>query len=357
MQSNRRAFLKGAIIAGISAFTPFKSIFAQTNNLKVSRGSQVRILPKALKKGDTIGLTAPGGFIVKEDLEEAVKSLERLGFKTYYRDNVLFRYGYFAGTDKERAEDLMHMFTCNSVDAIMCVRGGYGSNRVLDLLDFETIRQHPKALIGYSDITSLINAFYQKLSLVGFHGPVAISDFNDFTIHSFEKVLMSAKKHYKYSNKREKDKDEDVTFNQYTIVDGQAQGVLVGGNLVMLETLIGTDYEPDFTDKIVFLEEVDEKPYRIDRIITHLMMATNLNKAAGVVLGVFKACVIDEEEKDESFNLRQVLTERFISIGIPCFYGMPFGHVRNKITLPVGIKARMDARKRTLTLIEPAVLA
>ncbi|MCF6239912.1 MAG: LD-carboxypeptidase [Bacteroidales bacterium] len=355
MQYNRRFFLKtAALVSVMGTFASAENLLAQseqTSNLFLER-----ILAKSLKKGDTLGLTAPGGYITQEELSDAVATLEELGFKTYHTDAVLYRYGYFAGTDRQRADDLMHMFTNPDVDAILCVRGGYGSNRILDLLDFEIIKQNPKALIGYSDITSLINAFYKKIGLVAFHGPVAISSFNDFTVKSFEKVLMKGKKQFKYSNKRQENTENDTEFDQYTITQGAAEGILAGGNLVMLETLIGTEYEPDFENKIVFLEEVHEKPYRIDRMITHLLMATNLSKAAGIVLGIFKSCDIDNDESEESFTLKQVLIDRFAGLNIPCFYGMPFGHVRNKITLPVGIRAKMDANKKSLMLIEAAVL-
>jgi len=354
MQNSRRFFLKSAAaFAATGALAPMEQIFAQTPN--VQKINFDRILPKALKKGDTLGLTAPGGYISEEELTDSIAAVESLGFKAYYTDAVLYRHGYFAGTDEQRAKDLMHMFSKKEVNGILCVRGGYGSNRVLDLLDYEVIKSNPKALIGYSDITSLINAFYVKLGLVGFHGPVAISDFNDFTVKSFKKVLMKPKKKYKYSSKRQEDTDENSDYDQYTVTGGQAEGILAGGNLVMIETLIGTEYEPDFENKIVFLEEIKEKPYRIDRLITHLLQATNLSKAAGIVLGIFRGCDIEEDEKDGSFTLREVIFDRLAHLNIPCYYGMPFGHVSNKITLPVGIHARMDADKMSLMLTEPAV--
>jgi muramoyltetrapeptide carboxypeptidase len=355
MQYNRRFFLKNAFaFSALGALAPIESVFGQTH--QSTKLFPERILPKSLKKGNTLGLTAPGGYITEDELQEAIATLKDLGFKTYHTDKVLNRYGYFAGTDQQRAEDLMHMFSHKDVDAILCVRGGYGSNRILDLLDFDTIRKNPKALIGYSDITSLINAFYKKLGLIGFHGPVAISSFNDFTVKSFENVLMKAKNRYKYSNKRQEDTENNSEYDQYTITGGKAEGILIGGNLVMIETLIGTEYEPDFENKIVFLEEISEKPYRIDRLITHLLMASNIKKAAGIVLGIFKDCNIDEDESEGSFTLKQVLFDRFANLGIPCYYGMPFGHVRNKITIPIGIRAKMNADKHSLILTEKAVL-
>lgn len=321
-----------------------------------SKGSDLaKILPKHLVKGDTLGLVSPGGFITEEQLEETIDSVEKLGFKAYYRESVTARDGFFGGTDKVRADDLMHMFTNKNVAGILCTRGGYGSNRILDLVDFELIKQNPKALIGYSDITSLLVAIYQKTGLVGFHGPVGISTFNEYSTKSFEKVLLKPKKRYKYPYERENKSENNTDFDKYTIIEGKAEGELIGGNLVMLRTLIGTEYEPDFENKIVFIEEISEKPYKIDRMLTHLLMATNLAKAKGIVLGIFHKCDIDPEDTEGSFSLKEVLTERLVGLNIPCFYGMPFGHVSNKITLPVGVTAKMNAEKQNLVLIEAAV--
>lgn len=350
MENNRRNFIKNlAAGTAIAALAPINIAWksAETNLTK--------ILPRHLEKGNTLGLVSPGGFITDEELKETVETVEKLGFKAYYRPSVTAREGYFGGSDKLRADDLMHMFTNNKVDAILCTRGGYGSNRILNLLDFDAIKQNPKALIGYSDITSLLVAIYQKTGLVGFHGPVGISTFNEYSTKSFGKVLFKPKKRYKYPYEREEDTENNTDFDKYTITSGKAEGELIGGNLVMLRTLIGTGYEPDFENKIAFIEEISEKPYRIDRMLTHLFMATNLAKAKAVVLGIFYKCDIDPEDTDESFTLKEVLTERLSSLNIPCFYGMPFGHVSNKITLPIGIRAKMNADKQTLAITEPAV--
>jgi muramoyltetrapeptide carboxypeptidase len=353
--STRRTFIKNiAIGTSVAALAPLN--VSWKNSTEIKSANIEKIFPKRLKKGDTIGLVSPGGFIDDDQLEESVKNIEKLGFKPYYRDIVTAREGYFGGTDKVRANDLMHMFTNKSVDAILCTRGGYGSNRILDLLDFEKIRQNPKALIGYSDVTSLLIAIYQKTGLIGFHGPVGISTFNEFSVKSFEKVLIKAKKQYKYANEREKDTEKNSDYDKYTITKGKAEGNLIGGNLVMLTTLIGTKYEPDFENKIVFMEEIREKPYKIDRMITHLLMATNIAKASGIILGIFNKCDIDKDEIEESYTLKEALYKRLSSLNLPCFYGMPFGHVSNKITLPVGVIAKMNADKQTLTLTEAAVM-
>jgi len=352
VKNNRRRFIK-SLVAGttVTALAPINIAWKDIE----PTADIFKILPKHLEKGDTLGLVSPGGFITEEQLAETIKTVEKLGFKAYYRASVTAREGYFGGSDKVRADDLMHMFTNKNVGGILCTRGGYGSNRILDLLDFEAIKQNPKVLIGYSDITSLLVAIYQKTGLVGFHGPVGISTFNEYSTKSFEKVLYKPKKRYKYAYEREKDSENNSDFDKYTISPGKAEGELIGGNLVLLRTLIGTEYEPDFENKIVFIEEIREKPYKIDRMLTHLLMATNLAKAKGIVLGIFNKCDIDTEDAGESFTLKEVLIERLSTLNMPCFYGMPFGHVSNKITLPLGITAKMNADKQSLILTEAAV--
>ncbi|OQY03811.1 MAG: hypothetical protein B6I20_04225 [Bacteroidetes bacterium 4572_117] len=353
----RRKFVK--TIAFSSLLAPISAINISWKNPKAKNNDPTdKILAKSLKKGDTIGLAAPGGFISKAELKEIIVKVEKLGYKAYYRKTILLKEGYFAGSDKQRADELMHMFKNHNVDGILCARGGYGSNRILDVLDYETIKQNPKILVGYSDITSLLVAIYQKTGLVGFHGPVGVSTFNEYTLKSFNKILVEAKSRYKYPYLREKNTENNTDFDKYTITPGKASGELIGGNLVMLTTLIGTKYEADFENKIVFIEEIREKPYKVDRMITHLLMSTNFAKASGIVLGIFNKCDIDGVKltTDESFTLKEILNNCLAKLNIPCFYGLPFGHVANKITIPVGIIAKMNAGKQSLKLTEAAVL-
>ena len=208
---NRRNFLKSSGILTALSFVPFSALMA--NSAKQQSEPQQRIFPQRLKEGDVIGLVTPGGPIVKEQLDEAIEKLEKLGFQTYYKVTVLSLYGYFAGPDQERADELMHMFSNKEVDAILCVRGGYGSIRILDLLDYEQIKKNPKVFIGYSDITALITSIYERTGLVAFHGPLGISSFNEFTFESFESVLMDPKKRYKYQYQRDENTDENTEFD------------------------------------------------------------------------------------------------------------------------------------------------
>jgi muramoyltetrapeptide carboxypeptidase len=350
--NTRRKFIKNAsaFVAVSMAIPAFSQLEKQEEQLSF-RSS--KLLPKRLEKGATIGLVTPGGPIRKEQLDETIEKLEKLGFKTYHTPSVLAQYGYFAGTDQQRAEDLMHHFTNKKVDAILAVRGGYGAIRILDLLDYDLIRKNPKAFIGYSDVTALLCAFYEKSGLVSFHGPVGISTFNEFSITSLEKVVIKPKRHYKFPYKREKNTAENPEHDLYTIRGGKAKGELIGGNLSVIDSMIGSKFEPNFKNKIVYLEEVHESTYKVDKMLVHLLQATNIKKASGIVLGVFAGCNKGDEPK---LSLKEAITALLKPLGIPVSYGFPFGHISTKITLPTGVKAKFNATKNTLKLLEKAVI-
>ncbi len=231
--TDRRSFLrKSGVLAAMT--------LASASGLKARDfpGTQVeRILPPRLKKGDLIGLVTPGSSVTQEQLSDCISKLEELGFRTTYNDSVLSEYGYFAGKDQERADELMEMFTREDVDAIWCVRGGYGSIRILDLLDYDQIRKHPKVFIGYSDITALLTSIYQETGLVTFHGPVGTSDFNSFSVKSMKKVLLDPKGEYKYPYKREKSTRNNPEFDRYTISGGTAEGILIGAGFNNRDTV------------------------------------------------------------------------------------------------------------------------
>ncbi|MEN8122598.1 MAG: LD-carboxypeptidase [Bacteroidota bacterium] len=348
--SNRRKFIKS--ISALTALSLAPLSYSNTSFDTKSVTQNIRIFPKRLKKGAIIGLIAPGGPITKKQLDETIEKVEQLGFKTYYTETVLSQYGYFAGKDKERADDLMNMFANENVDAILAVRGGYGAIRILDLLDYELIKQNPKVLIGYSDVTALHCAIYEQTGLITFHGPVGISSFNEFSVESLTKVLIKPKKNYRYPYEREKETDDKFEFDLYSINDGQAEGVLIGGNLSVLDSMIGSKFEPDFKNKIVYLEEISEKTYKVDKMLVHLLQATNLKSAAGIALGIFNKC---DKMDEPRLTLRQALEDLLKPLNIPIVYGLPFGHISTKITLPTGIIAKLDADKNTLKLLEKAV--
>ncbi len=348
---------RGEFVKSLAALTalsvlPVSHSVAQERKGRQSE-SNLRILPKRLEKGDLIGLVTPGGTIKSEQLTETVEKLEGFGFRTYFKESVLSEYGYLAGTDRERADELMQMFTDENVDAILCVRGGYGSIRLLDLLDYDQIQQNPKALIGYSDITALLTSIYERTGLVTFHGPMGVSSFNDFTYHSFENILMNPQRHQRYPYEREANTEGNPEYDIYTINEGKAEGKLIGGNISVLDSMIGSAYEPDFENRIVYLEEVGEQTYRVDKMLFHLLYATNIKKAAGIVMGVFDECNLNKEEP--KLTLKQAITDLLKPLGIPVSYGLSFGHIASMITIPNGIKARMNADKNTLKILEKAV--
>jgi muramoyltetrapeptide carboxypeptidase len=347
----RRSFLRRS--GAVAALTLASPAGLKAHGFKAA-AQPARILPPALKRGDTIGLVTPGSPVTQEQLSGCITELEEMGFRTTYNESVLSEYGYFAGTDRERADELMGMFTREDVDAVWCVRGGYGCIRILDLLDFNQIRKNPKVFIGYSDITALITSIFQETGLVTFHGPVGTSDFNRFTTRSVNRVLMEPRSEYQYPYRREKGTRGNPEFDHYTIAGGTAEGVLIGGNISVLDSVIGTRFEPDFENRIAYLEEIGEKTYRVDKMIFHLLSGTNLKHASGIVLGVFSGCSVNGEEP--SLSLREALDDLLKPLGIPVSYGNSFGHIKRMVTIPTGIRAAMDADHNRFRLLEPAVV-
>ncbi len=349
----RRNFIKTSAIMSAAVVTGSNTLLAK--NQPVSDDIPI-IKPNRLKKGDTVGLIVPGGYISEDELKESIENLEKLGLKTYYTDNILARNGYLGGSDKQRSDDVNHMFKNDKVDGIMCARGGYGCNRILPMLDYDAIKANPKVLVGYSDITALHNAIFAKTGLVTFHGPVGTSTFNEFSINNFVNVIMEPKQKYvlKHSDDYKKGGDYEV----YAIREGKAKGRLVGGNLSLVVTLPCTSYDVDFKDKILYLEEVDEKPYRVDRMLTELLLAGKLQEVSGIALGVFRKCdqKVGSQKGERTFSLKEVLFDRLYDLGVPVIYGLSFGHIENKYTLPFGINAELDVMNQTITLEEPAVL-
>jgi len=302
--------------------------------------------PARLQSGDTVALITPGSPITQEKLGKSLANLKALGLKAKYNPNILAKHGYLAGTDKQRLADIHSAFADQSVKAIWCIRGGYGCPRLLPKLDFKLIKKNPKILIGYSDVTALLNAIYEKTKMVSFHGPMTASDFTPFAVEHLKAVLMNARSNWVI--------DPTVLENeQYSIRSGTATGTLVGGNLSLLSALAGTPYDTCFKNKIVFIEEIGEKPYRIDRMLTQLRQGTDFKKAAAIILGVFESC--EAKETDLSLSLKETLTDRLYDLGIPVYYGFPTGHISDQCTLPIGGKAHFDAGSGKLTLINAAV--
>jgi muramoyltetrapeptide carboxypeptidase len=312
--------------------------------------------PKRLSPGDTLGVIAPAS--APPDpiaVDRAIAVLEKLGFKIKLAPHVHRRLGYLAGPDRDRASDLMAMFTDKKVDAILCVRGGYGTARLLPLLDYQAIRAHAKIFVGYSDITSLHCAFLIKAGLISFHGPMLNSEFAHadlphFTMQSFLQCLASLKTP---ANIATGYGEKTVKIIRRGIVRGQ----LIGGNLSLLCTVIGTPWQPSFKNRILFLEDVGEAPYRWDRMLTHLLNCGLLQQVAGIAIGLNADCEDPRAKTAKEYRqtLEEVLQERLVPLRIPIVTGLPFGHVPHNATLPVGVRAELDANRGELRLLESGV--
>ena len=305
------------------------------------------ILPKRLKRGDTIGVCAPAGCIKDaSEIDEFVLILKSLGFKVKIGNNVPNQYGYFSADDESRAKEFMDLVIDPSIDGIFTIRGGWGCARILEYLDFEKIKSNPKVIMGFSDFTTLLNAISTKTGLLTFHGPSGNSSWNEYSIGYIKSLLYNAEV-VKYSNLS----GTDAPIITYS--SGKATGQLYGGNLSVLCNLIGSKYLPDWKDKILVLEDVKEEPYRIDRMLTQLALSNILADVRGIVLGNFRKCFAEEPER--SFTLEEVFQQHFSSLNIPVYYGAQIGHTKNKFTVPIGMDVQIDADQGTITLLHPAV--
>lgn len=295
--------------------------------------------PNKLNKGDKIGIIAPASSCYNQDLfMEVIKILRNLGFKIEIGKSCFAREGFLAGDDFLRAEDFNNFFKRKDIDAIFCLRGGYGSIRLLDKIDWDCVRNNPKIFVGYSDITVLLNVIYDRTNIICFHGPmVGTGDLlNDINL----KMLLDSLQGNLRSNK----------VNLKCINSGQAEGIIIGGNLSVLVSLIGTKYNINFKDKILFIEEINEEPYKIDRMLQTLKYSGTFDKLKAIILGQFTNC---ESPDEKSFTLHEVFMNFFREINIPVFYGLEAGHGTTKITIPIGIKVKIEDNH--LTFLEEAV--
>lgn len=313
------------------------------------------ILPPRLKAGDTVGLICPAGAAFsKEAVQITKESMEALGLKVKLGKHVFDRMGYLAGTDQARAEDVNTMFADKSVQGILAIHGGWGCARLLPLLDYKTIQKNPKPLIGYSDITALLNAIYAKTGLVTFHGPVGSATWNKFSVDSFKEVLFDAAA-TTFQNPKEIGDNLTVTKDRITtITPGTAKGKLVGGNLTVLTAIMGSDYLPNWKDTILFLEDIDEKVYRVDRMLTQLKLAGVLDQVNGVVFGKCTDC--GPGGGYGSLTLDEVLEQHLQPLKVPVYSGAMIGHITHKFTVPVGAEAEIDATAGTIRLLNSAVV-
>jgi muramoyltetrapeptide carboxypeptidase len=307
--------------------------------------------PPALKKGDVIGIVSPASS--PDDftrIEQGVKYLESLGYRVKLGKHIFKRYGYLSSTDDERADDLNEMFADEKVKAIICVRGGYGTPRLLDKVDYNLIKKKPKIFVGYSDITALQLAIFKKTGLVTFSGPMLAvdiySNFDSFAEDFFWRILTSREKKIEIKN------PNGIELN--TLKSGKATGTLLGGNLSLIASIMGTKYQPSFNGSVLVIEDIGEEPYRIDRYLSQLKNSGVLYKINACILGQFTDCAPKEPEK--SLTLEQIFNDYLGNLKIPVISNLSYGHIPQKLTLPLGARVRVDAKRQKITIIE-SVLA
>jgi len=313
------------------------------------------IHPRRLREGDTLGLFNPSGAVYEDaPYEQTHRALRALGFQVREAPHARARYGHMAGTPEQRASDIHTLFADPTVAGLLAITGGSGANRVLPHLDYGLIGRNPKFLGGFSDLTALISAVHVKTGLVTFHSPLGRSDWNAFSIEQFRAVAMAGEPHTLRNPEPAADDPASQDGRTTTLRGGRARGPLLGGNLAVLTSLAGTPYLPLLDGAILFLEDVNEYIYRVDRMLSTLALSGALSRVAGVVLGGFSNCM-PSEGSFGTLTLAEVFRDYFGGLGVPVYSGAQFGHVQRKFTLPLGVPAEMDADAGTIRLLEPAV--
>ena len=354
---DRKTFIKNLSLASaaIPFFTEVDGMTMQNNKTYVKDPQIIR--PKALEAGDTIGIISPASAVFEtEPYAIAKENLEAMGLKVKMGKHVNTRYGHLAGTDEQRASDLNGMFKDKEVQAIIALRGGSGSARLLDKLDYDSIKNNPKIFIGYSDITALHLAIFKMTGLVTYHGPVAVSSWNPFSRAIFKDLLFKKEK-ILYKNPSEIDKNQLVeTKNRIrTIASGQVKGRLLGGNLSVLTGIMGSPYFPtDWGDKLLYLEDVGEEIYAVDRMFSQIYLAGVFSQIKGFIFGKCSGCSPGGSGYG-SLTLEEVIDHYIKPLGIPAFSGAMIGHITDNDTIPNGIEASLDADKGIIQLLNPAV--
>ncbi|RDY24693.1 LD-carboxypeptidase [Romboutsia maritimum] len=294
---------------------------------------------RGLKIGDTIGIVAPSGPLKKGNLEEIKSKIESYGYKVNIGKSCYLNYkGYLAGEDYIRAKDIEKMFLDDSINAIMCLRGGYGSTRILNMINYKIISENPKIFIGFSDITALHIAFNQKCNLTTYHGIMASTsiEWDDFTYKSLIETI-----NFKRELNIRNPKGEEIK----TFCRGISQGILVGGNLSLLASTLGTEYEINTKNKILFIEEIGEYIYRIDRMLTHLDLAGKFKDCSGIIYGDFKDCI---KSSPDDCEIIEILKEISLKYNKPSVYNIKSGHCMPMITIPLGGECILNASEKTI---------
>jgi len=309
------------------------------------------IKPGKLKKGDLIGLISPASSPNDENLiASGVKYLEEMGYQTLLGKNVGKIRGYLAGTDEERVKDIHQMFGDKKVKAIFCLRGGYGAFRLLDKIDYKIIRNNPKIFVGFSEITALQMAFLRKANLITFAGPMVLPNLSNevstYTEENFWRMITSNKKPGKIKFPK--------IYRLSLISPNEVSGIIVGGNLAVFTSLLGTGYLPDLKNKIIFLEDVSEPPYKIDRMFNQLKLNNVFKKVKGIILGSFVDCNEPDKEK-KTLTLAEVCDDYLKTMNIPVIRSFPHGHIKDMVTLPIGTRIKLNATNGFVEFAESSV--
>jgi muramoyltetrapeptide carboxypeptidase len=318
-------------------------------------GSKPLVRPPRLARGSRIALVAPAGpLLERDDLTRAQALCRALDYEPVLAAHAGGHYGYFSGTDADRLADLNAAFRDPAIDAVWCIRGGYGVTRILDGVDFGALAARPRPVLGYSDITALLAAIVRRAGIVAFHAPTARAEMPPFTRRHFARVLTDPTPGKALEPLPA---PADVLLPQanrvVTLHGGVAEGPLAGGNLSLLQCLIGSPYFPDLDGALLVLEDVNEDLYRIDRMLAHLRMIGALAQLAGVLVGRFTG--LKRHMNDGALGVDDVLDHYFGPLGVPVAIGLPVGHIDDQWTIPLGVRARFDADAGTVSLLEPAV--
>lgn len=290
----------------------------------------------------------------REEVEIVTEAMQALGLKPVLGPHLLDRYGYLAGRDRDRAADVNQFFADDRIAAVMPMRGGWGSARILPYLDYDSIRRNPKVIIGFSDITALLLGIYAKTGLITFHGPHGVTSWLPRQTDYFRRVLFEGEVLTYTNPSDDSPRLMQVQHRIQTLTSGTARGKLIGGNLSVLSAIAGSPYLPSFEGAILFLEDINENVYRIDRMLTHLKVAGLLDRLSGFIFGQCVRCLPGADYG--SLTLEQVLSDHIQPLGIPAWSGADIGHVENIITLPIGMDVEIDADRGAISLLASPML-
>ena len=303
------------------------------------------IRPKHLKKGDKIGLIGASSPTPQDRIEYSIKAMEDLGLEVVLGESCRGYHGFLSGSDELRAKDINDMFEDKSIKGILAIRGGYGASRLLDMLDYDMIKKNPKVFAGYSDVTALHSVFNERCKLITFHTPMASTEFykgtDDYTMNYFKKNIFSDEPLGILKNPE----GQEIK----TLVPGKAKGKLVGGNLSLVVSSMGTPYELDTKGKILFLEDIGEYPYKIDRMLLQLKQCGKFKDAAGIILGAWTDCTANEGEN--SLTLMEVFEELILPENKPTIYNLACGHCMPTMSLPLGATVKIDTKNNEIIVL------